>query len=352
MSYSRDKLDQNKIKTAPVDSTKIRIEQANNADLLNVAPDIIRHITNDYLDEKSHAHLNAASSFFYLSDENTLNTRKAIISKELLDYILRANLKAAKQILQKLPRLAFEVSTITFNGITLTISPYQLALRLCDFSLKPNGQKEMVEMIEEIALDRNLLAIQFKEIFPDNYKLLEDARIKLDSKALHDVFNILTTITDETEQKRALVLFQMHVQVSCATPIGKLFNHQLLLDAYELYKKHYILNVNTDRNLPASQVILTIINFMPACYVQAIVNSRFGDFDKLVRINDKWQPYEQDPLSTLMFFSDRITGQLKIRYLNQSALSCVEQILNNKELAIEKRMQTYAPREDLHDPNK
>ncbi len=168
------------------------------------------------------------------------------MSQLLLLAIVHADQAKAEIVIKLNPELLLAKATVTdFSGRQVTGTALQIALAAMDVKYHTD-ECCMVEMLNKhfkrLGQDWQLhWQQQVAERFPPGWQVQQRTRVAADSAALHEVTNAivnLATIDDDSCQV-AIAEFKAYLAAQIVPTQGMYFNHDLLLEAIELYNANY-----------------------------------------------------------------------------------------------------------------
>lgn len=199
---------------------------------------------------------------------------------KLLTHVIRGEQAKAEKMIKNNPHLLLETGIVVdYSGRKIEGTALQLALGADDVKYHDN-EECMVEMIykylKKLPNGEAIIAEQTAKQFPDGWQVKEEQRAMRDSDVLRAVINAIANSTDPADWEKAIHTLRSYLEFENKSNLfqtGKHFNHQLLVEALDLFNQNYdqFGKFNSAKNNTVwRQVIGTIERYVPATTAQAL----------------------------------------------------------------------------------
>ncbi len=209
------------------------------------------------------------------------NRFKERLVKKLLSHVIRGEQAEAEKMIKSNPHLLLETGMVEdYSGRKIAGTALQLALGAED--VKYHDDEEcMVEMIDkylkQLPNGEEIIAEQTAKQFPDGWQAEEEKRVARDLEKLNEVFDTIEKSANPADWKEAINGLRNYLAFENKSNIirtGKHFNHQLLVEVFDLYNQNYGSFGgwfdSAKNNAIWHKVIGTIERYVPAATAQAL----------------------------------------------------------------------------------
>ncbi len=205
---------------------------------------------------------------------------KQLAIDKLLTHVIGGEQAEAEKIIRSNPRLLLESDIVEdYSGRKIEGTALQMALGAEDVKYH-DDEVCMVEMIhkylKQLPNGEAIIAEQTAKQLPEGWQVKEEQRAMRDSDVLHVVINTIANSENPAEWEKAIHTLRNYLAFENKSNViqtGKHFNHQLLVEALDLFVQNYneFGGLNSAKNNAVwRKVIGTIERYIPAATAQTL----------------------------------------------------------------------------------